>query len=185
MHQKNGKLLMKNNIEIIPATIKDYPLIQNMARFYLYDISRSCGFISEECNIPADGLYEFFDFKSYFEDGSRKAYIINAGDELAGFVLINKVTTDPSADYNMGEFFILAKFQGKNIGGYVANKIWNINKGKWEISVIPENKPAYSFWKKVISKVTSNNYSEEVKQIDYDIHQPKRIIFSFDTKNIS
>jgi hypothetical protein len=49
---------MKNNIEIIPATIKDYPAIQNMARFYVYDLSRSCGFISNEWNIPADGLYE-------------------------------------------------------------------------------------------------------------------------------
>ena len=184
MRQKNGKLMMKNNIEIIPATIKDYPVIQNMARFYVYDLSRSCGFISNEWNIPADGLYECFDFKSYFEDISRKAYIINAGDELAGFVLINKVTTDPSTDYNMGEFFILAKFQGKNIGIEVAYRIWGLHQGRWEISVIPENKPAYSFWKKIISKVTPNNYSEEVKQIDYDIHQPKRIIFSFDTKNI-
>ena len=183
--QEQQKKHQKYNLEIIPSTIKDYPVIQNMARFYVYDMSRSCGFISEEWNIPADGLYECFDFRSYFEDSSRKPYIIKCKDELVGFVLINKVTTNPTTDYNMGEFFILAKFQGKNIGNEVANRIWNLHQGKWEVSVIPENKPAYSFWKKIISKATSNNYQEQIKQIDYDINQPKRIIFSFDTKNIS
>lgn len=27
----------KNNIFIVPATIENYPTIQNMARFYVYD----------------------------------------------------------------------------------------------------------------------------------------------------
>ena len=53
---------------IIPATIADYPIIQNMARFYVYDLSRECGPISSEWAMPANGLYECFDFKIYFED---------------------------------------------------------------------------------------------------------------------
>ncbi len=29
-------------IELSPASLKDYTVIQNMARFYVYDISRVC-----------------------------------------------------------------------------------------------------------------------------------------------
>lgn len=34
--------------KLTPASIHDYPTIQNMARFYVYDMSRYCGFISED-----------------------------------------------------------------------------------------------------------------------------------------
>jgi predicted acetyltransferase len=169
-------------LRIIPATIRDYPTIQNMARFYLYDISRSCGSISKEWAMPADGLYECDDFKSYFEDISRKAYLIKVDNELAGFVLLNKVGTNNITQWNMGEFFIIAKFQGKDFGQQVANQIWDIHTGTWEVAVIPENQPAHKFWLKTISHYVTD-YSEEIKDITYDEHQPKRIIFSFDTRN--
>ena len=76
-------------LKIISATMNDYPVIQNMARFYVYDMSRYCGFISDDWQIPADGLYESFDFKEYFELEDRKAFMLKVGDELSGFVLSN------------------------------------------------------------------------------------------------
>lgn len=62
------------NIHIIEATLNDYPRIQNMARLYVYELSRECGSISSDWAMPEDGLYESFDFKNYFEESSRKAY---------------------------------------------------------------------------------------------------------------
>ncbi len=57
----------------------------------------------------------------------------------------------------MGEFFILAKFQGKNIAAHVAKQIWLNNPGRWEVLVTPKNKPALSFWRKTIAAFASNN----------------------------
>ena len=82
------------NPELILATENDYQLIQNMARFYVYDFSRTCGFISNDWAIPSDGLYECFDFKEYFHAPDRHAYLIKVDNEIAGFVLIN-VTNRP------------------------------------------------------------------------------------------
>ena len=137
-----------NTIEILAATAADYPLIQNMARFYVYDLSRECGFISSEWTIPADGLYESFDFKHYMTDLNRCAYLVKVDDEIAGFVLLHQSATLSETKWHLGEFFILAKFQGKGIGRHVACQIWEIFGGAWEVSVIPENKPAYSFLEK-------------------------------------
>ena len=180
--QKN---LIKD-IRIIPATIVDYPVIQNLARFYVYDISRYCGFISKDWAMPEDGLYECFDFKKYFQDFDKKAYLIKLEDgELVGFVLLDKQATSANIDWNMGEFFILAKFQSKGISREVAKQIWLNNPGKWEVSVIPENTPALAFWRKTITAFTSSNYTEEIKIIDYDKAQPKRYIFNFAIKQIA
>jgi predicted acetyltransferase len=161
-------------ISVISATLTDYPMIQNMARFYVYDLSKECGHISADWALPVDGLYESFDFKNYFEDPSRKAYLVKVYDEIAGFVLLWEASTH----WNMGEFFIIAKFQGQGIGERVARHIWDQHPGIWEVSVIPENKKALSFWRKTIP-----HFQENTKIVDYDPDQPKRIIFTFDTKN--
>ena len=72
--------------------------------------------------------------------------LIKADGELAGFALINKVGSTPDVDWNIGEFFIVSKFQGKGIGSYVAEQIFNQFPGIWETSQIPENKAALDFW---------------------------------------
>lgn len=53
-----------NEIKLIPASLKDYPTIQNMARFYVYDMSQYFG-DEEGWKCPEDGLYECIDFKKY------------------------------------------------------------------------------------------------------------------------
>ena len=75
---------MSKNIIIVPAMIVDYPTIQNMARFYVYDRTAYMGW---EC--PEDGMFECIDFKHYFEDSDKKAFLVKVENELAGFVLLD------------------------------------------------------------------------------------------------
>jgi predicted acetyltransferase/GNAT superfamily N-acetyltransferase len=154
-----------------------------MARFYVYDISRECGSISSDWAIPENGLYECFDFKNYFTDPSRKAYLIKVYDEMAGFVLLDNEVKDPRNTINMGEFFIIAKFQGVGIATRVAKEIWNMHPGRWEVSVIPNNKSALKFWEKSISEFTYGAFNKQIKEVAHDEYCPRRIIFEFDTQN--
>lgn len=174
-------MVNKSQIKIVTATLTDYPIIQNMARFYVYDLSRYCGFISSDWAMPEDGLYKSFDFQKYFEEHSHKSYLIKVGGELAGFVLLNQAGTNPKTNWNMGEFFIIARFQGKGIGKQVAQQIFDMYIGNWEVSVIPENKSALGFWEKTVSAYNKGNFEREIKTISYDEHQPHRVIFSFET----
>lgn len=171
-----------DKIQINEATIDNYPTIQNMARFYVYDLSKSCGFISKEWALPEDGLYECFDFKKYFTEPDHEAFLVRVDGELAGFVLLDKAVTSKENDWNIGEFFVFGKFQGKGIGQIIAKQIWNSHQGKWEVSVIPENIPAYKFWKNLISDYTGGNYKEGLKTIEYDKDQPQRCVFEFASK---
>lgn len=179
---------MKNKIVLSDLTIKkasleDYPTIQNMARFYVYDMSRQCGFISDDWACPPDGLYESYDFKKYFEEADRRAFLIQIQDELVGFVLLNQLGNYPETNWNMGEFFILAKFQGRGVGQLVASKIWNMHEGFWEVAVIPENKQALAFWRQTIAAFTNNQYTEELKIARPGQPQPNRYILRFSTSS--
>jgi predicted acetyltransferase len=170
---------MKHLIQIIPATLEHYPIIQNMARFYVYDLSRTCGYISQNWAIPSNGLYESSDFKIYLEDPTRKAFLVKVAKELAGFVLLNQAGTNSTIHWNVGEFFVLAKFQRQGIGQQLAHQIWNIYPGIWEVAVLPKNKPAIAFWRQTIDVYVSGKYSSEIKMVDYDQYQPERLIFTF------
>ncbi|ANN96946.1 TPA: GNAT family N-acetyltransferase [Legionella pneumophila] len=169
-------------IEIIPATISDYPIVQNLASYYVYDRT---GYMGWQCS--EDGIFECIDFKHYFETPNEKAFLVKVNDELAGFVLLDKEHLLEAVDWNMGEFFILRKFQGKGIAPYVAHKILKENPGKWSIAVMPENIKAVNFWRKIISALVMESYTEVFKTKD-ELKTPENPdayamnIFTFNTE---
>ncbi len=126
-------------ITLSKATKEDKNTIQNLGRFYIYEMSRYCGFLPT-WEIPSNGLFECIDLSSYCEDPERHAFLIKVDGELAGFVLINKIGSTPDVDWNMREFFVVSKFQGKGVGRYVSEKIFNQLRGTWKTSQIPEKK---------------------------------------------
>jgi predicted acetyltransferase len=160
---------------LIKATIKDYPTIQNMVRFYVYDMSRYCGHLPDwEC--PDDGLFECVDLENYFIDSDRYAFFIKINTDIAGFVLINKVGSTKDVDWNMGEFFVLAKFQNAGIGKQIAEDIFNRLPGIWEVASIPENTRALCFWRKAIAEYSQGQFSENRKMVTHPGPHPMIIL---------
>ncbi len=162
---------------IISATLADYPTIQNIAQFYVYDASRVCGF-----SVSENGLYEPIDYKSYCEEPTKKALLIKIANEITGFALLNQSGLDTKTHWKIDQFFILSKFQGQGVGSRVAYHIWDMHPGIWEVSVIPTNKPALLFWQKTIATYTTGNYSQKTTRVTYDEHHPHRILFTFDSR---
>lgn len=166
-------------IELVPASFADYPTIQNMGRFYVYDISEFMD--GEDWIIPANGLFECIDFKKYWETQEAYPFIIRVDNEMAGFAIVDKKGSDPGVDFNMAQFFILRRFKGKGIGRQVACACFDRFKGVWEVMVLPENKGAYQFWKKVIS-IYTNSHFEEYTKIVKVLKNLERNIFKFQSK---
>lgn len=162
-------------IALISATISDYSVVHQMAEYYAHALSFNCEVISERC------YFRNVDFGNYITNPDRSAYLVKVNDEVAGFVLIHQSGIFPETQWVMGEFFILGEFQGKGVGREVARQIWSMHQGMWEVSIIPENKTAYSFWLNVISNYMDKEYAEEIKIVDYDGCQSKRVVFTFDS----
>ncbi len=151
-------------ITLSKATQEDKNTIQNLARFYVYEMSRYCGFLPN-WEVPSNGLFECIDFSSYCEKPDRHAFLIKVDEELAGFVLINKVGSTSDVDWNVGEFFIVSKFQGKGIGRHVAEQVFNQFPGVWETSQIPENTAAIQFWDRVVSRYSHGQFEKGLKTV--------------------
>lgn len=169
-------------INLVKATKDDKETIQNLGRFYIYDMFRYCGFLPG-WKIPENGLMECIDLSSYCENSDRHAFIVKVDDELAGFALINKIGSTPDVDWNVGEFFIASKFQGKGVGSYVAEQIFNQFPGTWETSQIPENTAARLFWEKLVNKYSNGKFEKSLKTIPYPKPHPM-IVLKFISKAV-
>jgi chloramphenicol 3-O phosphotransferase len=154
----------KMNIALYQATEEDQDTIQNLGRFYVYEMSRYCGFLPD-WETPRNGLFECRDFSSYCREPQRHAFFIKVDGELAGFVLINKIGSTPDVDWNIGEFFVISKFQGKGVGRYAAEQIFNQFPGIWETAQMPENKAAINFWEKVVAQYTRGQFEKTYQVI--------------------
>lgn len=165
-------------LNILPASKELLPVIQNMARFYAYDLSKSCGFYQLfDWSFPQNGLYEGPDVSKYWQPNCYQ-FIIYVDGEIAGFALINKSGTQSDVDWNMGEFFIVGKFQGKGIGKQVAFELFDKFPGQWEIMQMPPNLPAIRFWKKIVTEYTHNQFEETIATIqEPETHESNLIRF--------
>ena len=165
---------------LIQATLDDYPIIQNLAQFYIYDVSRECDF-----SISENGLYEPNDYKSYVLEPLKKTFLVKVGAEIAGFVLLSQKTHESGkVSHKIDQFFILAKFQHKGIGRKVVSQICDKYPGEFEAHVLTQNKKALLFWHKVIGAYTKEKYHYETinVNISYDPNNIQRVAFTFDTR---
>jgi len=174
------KMISFSEIKLIPASLKDYPTIQNMARFYVYDMSQYLG-DEEGWECPENGLYECIDFKKYWQTDDAFPFLIRYENELAGFVIIDKKGSETKIDFNVAQFFILRKFKNKGIGKYVVHNCFDQFRGVWEVMVIPGNEGAYQFWRSVIKEYTNSQFSEYERRVKH-LDNSLKNIFCFSSQ---
>jgi ribosomal-protein-alanine N-acetyltransferase len=168
-----------SQFKLIPAPIEQYPTIQNLGRFYVYDMSEYLG-DEEGWEMPEDGLYECIDFKKYWQTDDAFPFLVRYDHELAGFVIVDKKGSDSQIQFNMAQFFILRKFKGKGVGRYIAHQCFKEFHGIWEVMVMPNNKGAYHFWRSIIADFTKEYFEEYTRTIPHLNNSVKRI-FKFNS----
>lgn len=141
-------------IEVLEAHKNDIPVIQNLARFYVYDLSEYMGW-----RCPENGLFGCRD-DDFWNSNKNHFFVVRVDGELAGFAVIENLGEDEMTDYDVAEFFILRKFRRKGVGRFVAHTLFDKFRGNWQVRQLVDNLSAQIFWRKVISEYTSGNYEE-------------------------
>ncbi len=116
-----------------------------------------------------DGHFSFnkSQFDIYWESESHRPYFIYVDKELAGFALIRKYPSDPSIN-DIEQFFVLRKFNRKDVGKRAFKLVTQLILGKWQIRVLIENTNALPFWKSSVFNVVGHNYTLS-KEFDVDL----------------
>ena len=138
-------------LQLHKAEAEEKEIVHNLMQLYTYELT----FFEDETTsfrMLDNGFYSIDKYLSvFFERENSNAYILKCGDKLAGFVLqrINE------AGFNeISEFFILKKYRKNGAGTFMANKMFEYHKGKWEIRTLFKNTKAQEFWRKVVNEAS-------------------------------
>ena len=140
------------------AKENDKEIIYNLMQLYTYELS----FYEDDSTnfeMTDKGLFKMSKYLDlYWKEKDRHPYILKYNNELAGFVLVRYNEEDM---YEISEFFVLNKYRKLGAGRYMANKMFETYKGKWEIRTLLKNERARNFWRKIVKEVSNDNYEEK------------------------
>lgn len=158
-------------LELIEAEPAHLELLHNLMQLYLYDFSE---FIDLRPG-PA-GRFDPFPLESYLDEDDLWAFVVRADGEPAGFVLVHtgsKVSDDPDV-LDVEEFFVLRGWRRRGIGSQIANRLWELLPGTWEVRVRVENEPALPFWERIVSEHTGGAFERS------EVTEPRaQIVYRF------
>ena len=145
------------NAQLIKAPFRDKTIIKNLMQFYMYDFSEYISTDFEE-----DGLFAAYNnLEDYWKEPDNKfPYVIKKEEKYVGFVLIRLIEAGECNYFSIAEFFIMRKYRRQGIGKAIAEQVFDLHKGQWEVFQKESNKPAQIFWNKVINEYTKGQFKE-------------------------
>jgi predicted acetyltransferase len=131
-------------------------VVKNLVPYYIYDMSEHLGW-----SCTPDGRFDgCVDLESYWHGAGRHAFVLRAGREPAGFVLILAEHDEPDVEFSVTDFFLLRKFRGRGVGERIAHELFERFPGRWKVEQFAENKPAVAFWRTVIDRYCDGRFEQ-------------------------
>lgn len=141
------------NIYMEEVLLNEENILLNLFEFYDYEFSQYLNF-----DVNEEGVFRKAPVAKYMSDDKYSAFFIKSDEALLGFVIVKK--SDDKRAFEMEQFFILKKYNGKGIGKQAAINIFDRFKGDWKVTQIEKNYPAQAFWKSVIRNYSNHSYRE-------------------------
>lgn len=159
-------------VELVPAQRSDEPTLANLLSLYLYDFSEIT-----EIEMGPDGSFEY-DLSDSWDDPAHSAFLIRAGGQLAGFVLVrrgSRISGDPQV-LDVEQFFVLRAQRRSGVGLRAAHETFRRFAGTWEVRVLEKNAPAQPFWERTVREFAPDferfEHTLDSKQIVYRFRSP-------------
>ncbi|MBA3011752.1 MAG: GNAT family N-acetyltransferase [Proteobacteria bacterium] len=107
--------------------------------------------------------------RKYARQEDRLIYVLKESNAVTGFALVNQHLRFNRDGLAIAEFYIHKDHGRKGFGRQLAETVFSLSPGNWEVAVTVKNKDAMAFWKQVVSSYTSGDFVEK-KKASSDAH---------------
>ncbi|HEX8293404.1 MAG TPA: GNAT family N-acetyltransferase [Pyrinomonadaceae bacterium] len=162
-------------VDVIPAPPEQAPVLANLLELYAHDFSE---FV--DLKLGPDGRFGYEHLPLYWEEPGRHPFLIQAGGQLAGFVLVRRgseISRDAGA-WDVAEFFVARGFRRLGVGTKAAHELWRKFPGRWEVRVMERNRKAKAFWERAVKDFVG----EPVVPVTFDEGGTVWHVFSFESR---
>jgi len=139
-------------------------VFENLMQLYVHDFSEQwAGDIDPRGEVGPDGRFAPYPLAPYWRDADHLPYLIRAGADIAGFMLIDTHShSGQPLDRNVAEFFVLRKHRRSGVGAVAAQIIFGRYPGLWEAAIARRNTGALVFWRKTVAGCAGVTGIEEI-----------------------
>ena len=136
------------------AAADDFAAVGRMLELYQYELSDIW-----DQDLDARGEYGYtLDEHVLAERFFAHVALVNG--LYAGFALVAPAHVTQTDGHWMEQFFILKKYRRDGNGLALATHVLDCHPGPWEIGQMPANVAARTFWRAVVSRLTSGTFSQ-------------------------
>ena len=163
---------MSSRVELTQAGPEHQRSLENLLELYIHDFSE---FVP--IDVGEDGRFGYPDLPLYWCEPRRTPFLARIEGKLVGFALVTRgpgLCADGEV-WDVSEFFVLRRYRHRGVGAEMAEKIWCLCPGRWQIRVRSDNPAGLKFWKSAIAKFTKTPVSSQ----DFEIEDVAWNLFSF------
>ncbi|MBC9252278.1 acetyltransferase [Pseudomonas alcaligenes] len=159
-------------IELVPATVDQLPLIANLYQYYAYESSDW-----EQEDVELDGRFYIHQphLQRYWQDDGWSAQLILADGFIAGFLLIERSELPGIDALEFADLFILKKYRRQGIGQALVQQVMGAG-GTWLVRFYGRDELAAAFWRKVLAELPLGSRQvwpdDEPELLSYLINPP-------------
>jgi predicted acetyltransferase len=141
------------SVVLTPFTAERRLVAERLWQLYKHDMSE---FV---CSLPnQDGEFKSGRLPGYFDDGDAAGYFIVEDDQIVGFATVFHLRSSVRA---MGDFFVVRSARRRRVGEAAAAQLLSIYSGSWTITFQTANTSAGRFWRRFVTQVVGEAWSEE------------------------
>ncbi|MEO4047189.1 GNAT family N-acetyltransferase [Pseudomonas sp. CAU 1711] len=134
-------------IELMPTTAEQLPLIANLYQFYAYDSSDW-----EQEDVEPDGRFYLHQahLQRYWQEPGWSARLILADGFIAGFLLVERSELADLDALEFADLFVLKKYRRLGIGRALAEQVL-CGGERWLVRFYRQDALATAFWRRVLA----------------------------------
>lgn len=123
--------------------------VENLLQLYQHYFSRMLG-----REVDRRGRFNFVRLPGAWKAPRRNVpFLILEGGRIAGFAFVRRGRLGNGAEgSDLQEFFVLERYRRRGVGSRAARAVFRRFPGWWQVKVLVKNRPARSFWRRVIRR---------------------------------
>ncbi len=136
-------------IELLPTTAEQLPLIANLYQFYAYESSDW-----EQEDVETDGRFYIHQphLQRYWQEPGWSAQLILADGFIAGFLLLERSELPGIEAPEFADLFILKKYRRRGIGRALVQQLMG-DGSSWLLRYYRQDAVALAFWQQLFSEL--------------------------------
>lgn len=142
---------MKVELKDARETGRSRSVLRRLFPMYVHDLSPHTGYYK----LDERGRWRPELWRDWLSFETLEPWLFQVAGEVVGFSIVGKQPfpyMSVDRDFKVCEFFILAGWRRRGVGGVAARRVLGLHSGRWELTVLPGNVGALGFWKRVLGR---------------------------------